>query len=458
MFGKLWRRVTEGTKDDSVSIGIEELNKGEYTSALCCFDEAIRRDPSYSEAYSYRGAVYCLIGDYDRAVEDYNEAIELDPGAALFYSSRGGAYIHKGEFSRAMADLDKSLSLDSGNVEAYIARGHVYTENREFAKAAEDFHKAFDLDPDFVAGHFNSAYSSGIESDDSSSYSPDDIIRNIRQYKIVNGVSESVDVRRTQQGLPKAMGNSELGLAAWRVSHDLAGVDVDGQGHVEAEYGQRVKEVEYDGWTGIAYFREVWDMDTPDDIIISEMTDVLCRQIGNFAYEDFGLGITCGYPNDDQSLFGVFIAIGYGCSDGGAYTIARVNRVRESSGVPALEADYSLRSVARTYISLDTVPDDAQRLADLREAGYGKPGVRIRSFYSGAYSPAPEDTDQLTYEEVGGLAASGLLADHEETLLLSDWQDIGVAVRLTRHSETAPLCVHAEFVVGRQLPQEAERA
>ena len=44
MFGKLWRRVTEGTKDDFVSIGIEELNKGEYISALCCFDEAIKRE------------------------------------------------------------------------------------------------------------------------------------------------------------------------------------------------------------------------------------------------------------------------------------------------------------------------------------------------------------------------------------------------------------------------------
>ena len=199
-------------------------------------------------------------------------------------------------------------------------------------------------------------------------------------------------------------------------------------------------------------------MNTPDDIIISEMTDVLCRQIGNFAYEDFGMGITCGYPNDDQSLFGVFIAIGYGCSDSSAFAIARVNRVRESSGVPTLEADYSLRSVARTYNALDTVPDDDQRLSDLREAGYGKPGVSIRSFYSGAYSPAPEGIDQLTYEEVGELAASGLLADHEDILLLPDWQDIGVAVRLTRHSETAPLCVHAEFIVGRQLPQEAECA
>ena len=434
------------------------MNKGEYISALCCFDEAIKRDPSHSDAYGYRGAVYGFIGDYDRAVEDYNEAIELDPGVSFFYSSRGGAYINKGEYSRAMADLDKSISLDFGNVEAYIARGHVYTENRDFAKAANDFHKAVDLDPNFVADYLNSAYSSGAESDDSSSYSPYDIIRSIRQYKIVNGVSESVAVRRTQQGLPKAKGNAELGLAAWRVSHDLAGVDVDGQGHVEAEYGQRVKEVEYDGWTGIAYFREVWAMDTPDDIIISEMTDVLCRQIGNFAYEDFGMGITCGYPNDDQSLFGVFIAIGYGCSDGSAYAIACVNRVRESSGVPALEADYSLRSVARTYIALDKVPDDAQRLADLREAGYGTPGVEIRSFYSGAYNPVPEEIDQLTYEEVGDLAASGLLADHEGTLLLSDWQHIGVAVRLTRHSETAPLCVHAEFIVGRQLPEEAECA
>ncbi len=402
-----------------MSLGIEELSKGEYSSALCCFDKAITRDPSNADGYRYRGEAYSLIGDYDRAIEN----------------------------------LDKSISLDSGHVEAYIARGHVYTESMEFDKAEVDFQKAIELDADFVASYIQSAYSSGVEVEDSPSFSPYDIIRTIRQHKIVNGVSESIVARRTQQGLPKAMENSDLGLAAWRVSYDLAGVNVDGQEHVDYEYSQRVKEGEYDGWAGIAYFRDVWAMDTPDEEVISEMTDVLCRQIGNFAYEDFGIGITCGYPNDDLSLFGVFIAIGYGCSDGSGYAVVHINRVRGSSEVPALEVDYSLRTLARTYIALETAPDDSQRLTDLQEAGYGEPGVRIRSFYNGAYSPVPEDIDQLTYEEMGNLAASGLLADHQEVMLLPDWQDIGVVVRLTRHSESAPLCVYAEIILGRQLAE-----
>ncbi len=424
MFSKPWRRVTESTRNNSLSLGIEELNKGEYSSALCCFDEAIKRDSSCGEAYYYRGKVYGLIGEYDRAIED----------------------------------LDKAVSLDSRNVEAYIARGQVYTENMEFDKAEVDFQEALELDTDFVAGYFNSAYSSGVKVEKSPSYSPYDLIRAIRQYKIVNGVSESVTARRTQQGFPKAMENLELALASWRVSFDLAGVDVDGQECVENEYNQRVEESQYDGWKGIAYFREVWPMNTLDGEIISEMTDVLCRQIANIAYEDFGIGITCGYPNDDHSLFGVFIAIGYGCSDGSAYAVAYINRVRGSSGVPALEVDYSLRTLARTYMALDTAPDDAQRLADLQDAGYGEPSVTVRSFYNGAYSPVPEDIDQLTYEEMGTLAASGLLADHEEALQLPDWQDIGVAVRLIRHSEIAPLCVHAEFVVGRRQTKDVECA
>ncbi len=419
MFSELCRRVTKSSKDNFVSLGIEELNKGDYGAAQYCFDEAIKRDPTYGEAYRYRGEVFRLVGDYDRAKEN----------------------------------LDKSISLDSGNVEAYIARGQVYTEKMDFDRAAEDFRKAVELDPDFVADYFNSLYSSGVEVDDIPLFSPYDIIRIIRQSKIANGVSESIAVRRTQQGLPKAMADSELGLAAWRVSYDLAGVDVDGPEHIGNEYSRRVKDGDYDGWTGIAFFREVWAMDTPDDVIISEMTDVLCSQIGNFAYEDFGMGITCGYPSDDHSLFGVFIVLGYGCSDGSAYAIAHINRVRELAGIPSLEADYSLRSLARTYIALDTAPGDDQRHADLQEAGYGDTSARIRSFYSGAYSPVPEDSDQLTYDEMGILAASGLLDDHEEALLRPDWQDIGVAVRLTRHSEFAPLCVHAEFILGRQLAE-----
>ena len=75
MFSKPWRRVTESTRNNSLSLGIEELNKGEYSSALCCFDEAIKCDPSCGEAYYYRGKAYGLVGKYDRAIEDLDKAV-----------------------------------------------------------------------------------------------------------------------------------------------------------------------------------------------------------------------------------------------------------------------------------------------------------------------------------------------------------------------------------------------
>ena len=134
-----------------MSLGIEELNNGEYGSALFCFEKALERDPSYAEAYRYKGEVYGLVGDYDRAIED----------------------------------LDKAVSLDFEIVEAYIARGHAYMENMDFDKAEVDFQKAVELDGEFVAGYVNSAYSSSVGGDDSPSFSPYDIIRAIRQYKII---------------------------------------------------------------------------------------------------------------------------------------------------------------------------------------------------------------------------------------------------------------------------------
>ena len=52
-------------------------------------------------------------------------------------------------------------------------------------------------------------------------------------------------------------------------------------------------------------------MDTSDEEMISGMTERLCQQIGDIAYEDVGFGITCGYTDGTHSRFGVFIAIGF---------------------------------------------------------------------------------------------------------------------------------------------------
>ena len=358
---------------------------------------------------------------------------------------------------------DYSALPNSVQAEALIHAGIDHVVIGEYREALEVFDKANELDSEFVYTYIIDVYG-GEQDDHKRILSAHDIVRTVRQYKIASGISESVIAKRAQQGFPKAVGNYSLGQAAVLVSSDLAGVQINEPKQVKDEFTRRIAEGEYDGWVDVAYYRETWDMNTLDEEIIAGMTDVLCRQINNIAYEDFSVGVTCGYPNDDHSLFGVFAVIGYGCTDGSAYTLTRINEARKSMGVAPLELNHSLRILARNYISMDESPVPDQRNRDIWQSGYVGPETLVRHAYGGAYCPIPEGigivlTENyagITYEEMGNLAATGLLADYEETLLRSDWQHIGIAARLVMNS-TYGRSVQVEYVVAWQLPEGAER-
>ncbi len=446
---------------------------GEYTESLPHFNEAIRVSygNSYPSekwrpaalAYGRRGNVHFFAGNYDRAIEDYNWAIELEPNDYLrspLYVGRGEAYIGRGDNDRAIQDLDTAISLGAGSADAHFARGQAYTNIGEFSKATEDFGKANELDSEYVCGYLARVY--GVERDDHNRIcSPYEIIGRIRENNIGLGVIYFISAIGSQRGFPKALRNSTLGMAAAGVSSYLAGADVSPE-QVRDVFSRRIGQSEYNGWAVAPYYREVFPMDTLDAKIIADMTDVLSRQIDNIAYEDFGLGITHGYPYDDYSSFGVCIVVGIGCTDGSAYALARINEARVASGAEPLKNDEKLRTLARKYIKIEREPEEmsAEVSEDILQSGYAPNGFRLRFAYNGAFCPIPEDMDMqnLTYEQLGNLAAEGLLRKEKETLIRPDWRDIGVSIGIVRSAPGIPMpAVQAEVMLAWRIPADSER-
>lgn len=444
---------------------------GEYAEAISHFNEAIsviygtsyhvEKWTAAALAYGRRGNAHFWMGNYDRAIEDYNRAIELEPevfARAPLHVGRGKAYIREGENDKAIQDLDKAISLDARSAEAYFDRGHAHTNKGEFGEAARDFSKANELDSEFVYSYMTRVY--GVELDNHNrACSPYEIIGRIRENNIGLGIIDFVSAIRSRKGLPEPLGNSTLGMAAMPLSSELAVAEMSLE-QVMSEFSQRIRENEYSGWAVAPYYREVWPMDTTDEEIIAGMADELCRQVDRIAYEDFGLGIIHGYPNDDHSKFGVCIVMGVGCTDGSAYALGCINGERVASGAEPLKVNDRLRTLARRYISNDHSLEMDKLENDMVQSGYAPEGFRIRFAYNGAFCPIPEDTDaySLTYEQLGNLAASGLLREHKDDLVRIDWQDIGISIRVVSSAPGIPgPAVQAEFVIGWRIPADNER-
>ena len=113
----------------------------DYGRAILDYDQAIRLNPEYAEAYNNRGYAYYWNGDATHAIADYSRAIELRPNYAYAYNNRGAAYMASGHPDQAINDLDHALNLQSDFPQAYINRGNAYLRLGRFDMAFADFRR-----------------------------------------------------------------------------------------------------------------------------------------------------------------------------------------------------------------------------------------------------------------------------------------------------------------------------
>jgi len=101
--------------------GNDKFNKSDYRGAIALYDQAIRLNPNYADAYYNRGLAHYDLGDQQGAIADYTQAIQINPNYANVYYGRGLASYKSGDKQGAIADFQKAASLyqQQGNQDYY---------------------------------------------------------------------------------------------------------------------------------------------------------------------------------------------------------------------------------------------------------------------------------------------------------------------------------------------------
>jgi tetratricopeptide (TPR) repeat protein len=176
-----------------VLIGIFSDNNRKFkTQTITNYDELIRQNPNYTDAYFYRaqakleagkkedavndyakvielnpndGAAYlgkCMIelslGREKEAITDYNRGIELEPKAPErwdFYITKAVIDYNSGKKEKAIADYDKAIEFLPNTAYLHRARAGIELELGKEKDAIADYNKAIELEPDSSYQYYN---------------------------------------------------------------------------------------------------------------------------------------------------------------------------------------------------------------------------------------------------------------------------------------------------------------
>lgn len=93
-------------------LGVAYHHMSDIADAKRCYEQAVRLNPRYAEAYNNLGAVYHAEKNYKQAQRYYRKAIKLDPRAPLFYSNLGTAYFFQGKPKKGADAYRQAFALD----------------------------------------------------------------------------------------------------------------------------------------------------------------------------------------------------------------------------------------------------------------------------------------------------------------------------------------------------------
>jgi tetratricopeptide (TPR) repeat protein len=93
-------------------VGIVHLMTQHYKEARKTFEQSVKADRTFADAYNNMGVVFYEEKKYGAAIKQYRKAIQLDSNSASFFSNLGAAHFSKREFDPAVLAYQHALELD----------------------------------------------------------------------------------------------------------------------------------------------------------------------------------------------------------------------------------------------------------------------------------------------------------------------------------------------------------
>ena len=129
------------------NLGLIHYNRGDFKSALVCFDEAIRIKPDSFEALDDRGLALAAEGRLDEAQQSYEKAIKINPTDGSAYNNLAQALVAQGRLEPALPHFNKALQLNPFALQTHLNLAIALQQLGRSPDAVAQYRRVLALDP-----------------------------------------------------------------------------------------------------------------------------------------------------------------------------------------------------------------------------------------------------------------------------------------------------------------------
>ncbi|MBO4387508.1 MAG: hypothetical protein J5817_10925, partial [Treponema sp.] len=123
--------------DYLMDYGMYENTMEHSENAIKAWTKAIKLQPDYFLAYTYRGGLYDAENMLDQACEDYKMVVKLNPDYYFAYEELGVIYLHKEQWALAREAFEKCYEKQKDNISYPLMITYCYYRENNSFKARE---------------------------------------------------------------------------------------------------------------------------------------------------------------------------------------------------------------------------------------------------------------------------------------------------------------------------------
>jgi len=132
---------------ESFTSGMRKFELDNLPEAIKHFEEAVKINPRYAEAYYNIGECYYYLKEYNKAIEAYEQAVKIEPLHASAYWGLGLCYSEIKRYQKSLDSYKQALKIDPRNVETQSGLGDSYAKLGRYKEAIETYQQLINTDP-----------------------------------------------------------------------------------------------------------------------------------------------------------------------------------------------------------------------------------------------------------------------------------------------------------------------